>query len=498
MAQEQDKLTPTATAKPVAPPPYPSDASSGRIKSDIDETRSEMDDTVDALAARLQPRHLLDDALDYFGRKGGSTSSAADTSGSSSTDFVKDAGSAVLKKLRQHPLPAVLMAAGAAWLFLESDDDKVLKARARYRNWKDEPEMYSGSYVDARTGQPYDRATYGAGYEGGSSSGGSSSGGSGKVAAAKDAASSAASKASGKASDLAGKASGAASSLADKASGVGSSITDAAGNLVDKAKGAASSLADTASDYAGGARDAAVDYAGQAKGAASSYASSAGQTSRQAYEASLRKTQKGYAYSRDRFDDAMREYPVAVGVASLAAGLLAGLLVPRTRREDELFGDYSDEVKGQATDLGRHAYEEAKHVAEATYDSAISEAKKQGLTPEQLKEQGKQLADAAADQAEKHGLTADRLAETVKHAGAEVKSAATDAKDAAADSAGQAGVTPSGIAGKVKSVIDAATHTAKEEAQHAKEDLSSDVRSKGEAAKETAERAKEDAKAKVS
>ena len=493
MAQEQDKLTPTATAKPVAPPPYPPDASSGRIKSDIAETRSEMDDTVDALAARLQPRHLLDDALDYFGRKGGSTSSAAESSGSSSTDFVKDAGSAALKKLRQHPLPAVLMAAGAAWLFLESDDDKVLKARARYRNWKDEPEMYSGSYVDARTGQPYDRATYGAGYEGGSSSGGS-----GKVAAAKDAASSAASKASGKASDLAGKASGAASSLADKASGVGSSITDAAGNLVDKAKGAASSLADTASDYAGDARDAAVDYAGQAKGAASSYASSATQTSRQAYEASLRKTQKGYAYSRDRFDDAMREYPVAVGVASLAAGLLAGLLVPRTRREDELFGDYSDDLKDQATDLGRHAWQETKHVAEATYDSAVAEAKKQGLTPEQLKQQGKQLADAAADQAEKHGLTADRLAETVKHAGAEVKSAAKDAKDAAADSADQAGATPSGIAGKVKSVIDAATHTAKEEAQHAKEDLTSDVRSKGEAAKETAERAKEDAKAKVS
>lgn len=493
MAQEQDKLTPTATAKPVAPPPYPPDASSGRIKSDIDETRSEMDDTVDALAARLQPRHLLDDALDYFGRKGGSTSSAtgesggsSGSSGGSSTDFVKDAGSAVLKKLRQHPLPAVLMAAGAAWLFLEGDGDKVLKARARYKNWKDEPEMYSGSYVDARTGQPYDRATYGAGYEGGSSSSSSSSDG-GNVAAAKDAASAAA-----------GKAKTAASSLKDKASGVGSSITDAAGNLVDKAKGAASSLADTASDYAGDARDAAGDYAGQAKGVASSYASSASQTSRQAYEASLRKTQKGYAYSRDRFDDAMREYPVAVGVASLAAGLLAGLLVPRTRREDELFGDYSDDLKGQATDLGRHAYEEAKHVAEATYDSAISEAKKQGLTPEQLKEQGKQLADAAADQAQKHGLTADRLAETVKHAGAEVKSAAKDAKSAAADSADQAGATPSGIAGKVKSVIDAATHTAKEETQHAKEDLTSDAKSKGEAVRETAERAKEDAKAKVS
>ena len=36
------------------------------IRSDIDVTRRRMDDTMDALGERLQPRHLLDEVLGYF------------------------------------------------------------------------------------------------------------------------------------------------------------------------------------------------------------------------------------------------------------------------------------------------------------------------------------------------------------------------------------------------------------------------------------------------
>jgi hypothetical protein len=41
------------------------------------------------------------------------------------------------------------------------------------------------------------------------------------------------------------------------------------------------------------------------------------------------------------------ENPVMVGVAGLAAGLLLGALLPRTRRESEVFGEWSDEVREQ-------------------------------------------------------------------------------------------------------------------------------------------------------
>jgi ElaB/YqjD/DUF883 family membrane-anchored ribosome-binding protein len=60
------------------------------------------------------------------------------------------------------------------------------------------------------------------------------------------------------------------------------------------------------------------------------------------------------------------ENPVMVGLVGLAAGLLLGALLPRTRREDEAFGEWADEVREQglryahgATQRGREFVEEA-------------------------------------------------------------------------------------------------------------------------------------------
>jgi ElaB/YqjD/DUF883 family membrane-anchored ribosome-binding protein len=57
--------------------------------------------------------------------------------------------------------------------------------------------------------------------------------------------------------------------------------------------------------------------------------------------------------------------PVMVGLVGLAAGLLLGALLPRTRREDETFGQWADEVREQGlryahqmTQRGREALEE--------------------------------------------------------------------------------------------------------------------------------------------
>jgi len=60
------------------------------------------------------------------------------------------------------------------------------------------------------------------------------------------------------------------------------------------------------------------------------------------------------------------ENPMVVGLVGLAAGLLLGALIPRTRRENEVFGEWSDEVRNQglryardATHKGREFVEEA-------------------------------------------------------------------------------------------------------------------------------------------
>ncbi|MGO4707131.1 hypothetical protein AB4072_15305 [Microvirga sp. 2MCAF38] len=67
-----------------------------------------------------------------------------------------------------------------------------------------------------------------------------------------------------------------------------------------------------------------------------------------------------------RVKDYAAENPLMIGVVGLAAGLLIGALLPRTRREDQAFGEWSDEVRHEGlryaqdmTRRGRDYVEEA-------------------------------------------------------------------------------------------------------------------------------------------
>ncbi len=125
-----------------------------RIQHDIERTRSEMDETINALSERLNPRRLLDEAYDYF--RNSTTVSRGDLSqGAKST--MKFAA----REVREHPIPALLIGAGVLYaLFVEEDE----KERDFHSQWADIPE-YSGSFVDARTGEPYDLESYGKGWK---------------------------------------------------------------------------------------------------------------------------------------------------------------------------------------------------------------------------------------------------------------------------------------------------------------------------------------------
>ncbi len=79
------------------------------------------------------------------------------------------AGKRLLKFASHHPIPAAVIAAGVAYYVYESAQSDTERIR-------DEDEMYSGSYVDARTGQPYDRDTYGREFRGGQGGQGGQSG----------------------------------------------------------------------------------------------------------------------------------------------------------------------------------------------------------------------------------------------------------------------------------------------------------------------------------
>lgn len=76
------------------------------------------------------------------------------------------------------------------------------------------------------------------------------------------------------------------------------------------------------------------------------------------------------------------EQPWMMAVLGLAAGAAAGLLVPHTRREDELMGEARDRLFERTREEAQEQMERGKHaaqaVAEAATEAAKEEAKRQG------------------------------------------------------------------------------------------------------------------------
>ncbi|MDQ3441592.1 MAG: DUF3618 domain-containing protein [Planctomycetota bacterium] len=397
-----------------------SGATPEQIRDNIRRTRANMDETVDAISERLRPRHLLDDVIDLFRSPsggGGNGGACAESSPNmrEAASVAKDLGANAFQKLKAHPMPAALIAAGVAWLLFDENSSSGGGRRARSREdvrgrWRDEElREYSGSFVDARTGQPYDES-YGSEYTQGGREryDGSEQIGPGMISRAASAAkavgqgiASAASTVGSAASTVAGAASSAASSVA----GAASSARHMAGGMTDRT-----------SDYASSARE----YAARARSTTSQYGQRASEWSGQTYGSARQGMRRGAEYSQQTFQQSLEQYPLAVVAVALAGGMLAGLLLPATRRENELMGEPSDRlketVKTQVRDTTQTVLEKGKEVANAAVEVANStvgavteEASNQGLAPDSLTEKVKNVArdvvGAAKESARREGLT---------------------------------------------------------------------------------------------
>jgi hypothetical protein len=71
----------------------------------------------------------------------------------------------------------------------------------------------------------------------------------------------------------------------------------------------------------------------------------------------------------------MEEYPLAVGFGFAALEALIGVLLPRTRREDELLGEHSDQLVKAKKEKGEELIERGKVVAQRVSESAVEEAR---------------------------------------------------------------------------------------------------------------------------
>jgi hypothetical protein len=337
---------------------------STQIRREIERTRAEMDNTFDALESKLTPSQLLGEAWSLT--KGGSTAGA----------------SKLWQIARQYPLPSAVIGLGLGWLLVESsrseDSGREYRSRGRrgYRNYGRESYGYNTGY---RTSADYAGSRYGATgfeteYDNESDYGFDADyeSGEGRMSRAKHAVG------------------GAAHSAKDAVSGAASSAKDAV-------SGAAHTVKDTVSDAAHSVRDA-------ASGARHKVSSAA---ERARYEARMKSRQ-----ARTGFWQQMESNPLVMGAATLALGLIAGLSIPSTRKEDELMGETRDRLMEDVKERGQEVLEKGKQVANVAVDTVKQVAQDQGLTPDsvvgnvadKVRAVGREAKNAVKDEVKKQDL----------------------------------------------------------------------------------------------
>ena len=288
------------------------------IRAEIENTRSDMSETIDALQERLAPERVTEQVKekvreqaaeaytsaratvkDKAGRILSDMTSTVREAGSTAGTFASNMGSSLMDTrvgttVRQNPLPFALIGAGLTMLLMNR------RKQARTPYYADRVEPYRG-YDRTETFRAYDTSSemYG---ESGSGMDTTTSG------------------------------------MGDTGTGVGgagSGMASRAGEVVSSAK-------DTVSQTASSVR-------ARTRQGLSAVGSRARQTSTRATGA---------------FQSALRENPLAVGVAAVAVGSVVGLALPVTSTEQQYMGETRDQLMDRASSVARETVEKVQRVAE--------------------------------------------------------------------------------------------------------------------------------------
>jgi gas vesicle protein len=247
---------------------------------------------------------------------------------------------------KQHPLPAAVIGLGVGWLLLDSSRaSEKLRERNRSRQSYAGTPDYPGTRDAWRTrGERGDRGERGERWE---------DEGEGRLGAAKDAVKNA------------------AGSVADLASNAKEKVSDFAGQAGDKLGELTDQVKEQASDLTDKVKEQASDLGSR--------------------------VQRGTRKARLGFWQFLEERPLAVGAATLALGLLAGLSIPSTDVEDGLMGETRDQLLDSAKETGREMLDKGKHVADAAVDAVKQAAEDQHLTVDSLSDKVKTVANQAKE-----------------------------------------------------------------------------------------------------
>lgn len=143
--------------------------------------------------------------------------------------------------------------------------------------------------------------------------------------------------------------------------------------------------AEQVQEKAGEVYEQATEWAQDTYERATSWASDTFEQSSDQFGQFRNRSTQGMGSARRGVQRYIAQNPVMVGLVGLAAGLLLGSLLPRTRREDETFGHWADEVREQGlryaqdmTERGREFVDEAFTGDDPRFGKHESEFRPQG------------------------------------------------------------------------------------------------------------------------
>ncbi|MAL99835.1 DUF3618 domain-containing protein [Hydrocarboniclastica marina] len=277
------------------------------LEQQIEQTRSQLSDTLNELQSRLSPSDLFEEALTYA---------------KSHREF----GQSIATTVRENPIPICLMGIGLTWLITsgasgprhrlghsgsDSFDSAPLAGDPRFSDHPEGP-----------TPQPYPAGD-----------------GSSRVGGAKQ-----------KLSDAKAQASEKASSVKDK-------MQDAKSQLGQKAESATNSISHSGNGSQHKGKDMNERY--------QNMRNKGSEVARNMQEGYHQRTHE----IRHRANSLIEERPLAVAAIGFGIGAAIGLLMPSTEREDRLMGSTRDHLKHRAMEEGEQQFEQARSQVEKTAEA---------------------------------------------------------------------------------------------------------------------------------
>jgi len=388
------------------------------IRAEIEQTRSEMSATIDAIQERLNPQNIVEQAKETVRE---ATVGRVENMVSEVKDTARETGNSVLDMIQKNPVPAAAIGLGLGWLLTrgggdsgngsnaypasyntypspEREWDRAADGRwvARYPGSAPERNTYNMPYpppssnhssqgqnpiaqvVDTIRQNPIPAALAGIGLwmltnrSGGSSGGGNRSAsyardyrgyqGPNPLEQVRDRAGDVAEQAKdtvGSAAEQARNTAGQAvsqvqSTLGQVVSGVGDTAGQVVSGVGDTAGQVVSGVGDTAGQVVSGAQEKVGDLASEAQ--------------YRAYQA------------KNQLQRMMEDNPMMVGLLAVAAGAAVGLALPSTPQEHQLMGQARDTLLDRAQEAAQTTIQKVQDVASAAQDTVRQEVEAQGLT----------------------------------------------------------------------------------------------------------------------